>query len=134
MLWRVICVLQFGGLLAIYTWLGLTPHPENSVPVFNDLLMHFTGYTIAAVSISFASPTSALWQRAGFLIIYSFAIEVGQHFNPPRTFSLMDMLANSGGVIVGLCIVVLLVKYIGFFAKLLYWKTNLNRKTIASEI
>jgi VanZ family protein len=126
MLWRVICILQFCGLLAIYTYLGLTPHPENSIPVFNDLLMHFTGYTVAAFSVSFAFPTWKLWQRAALLITYSFAIEVGQYFNPPRTFSLSDMLANSTGVVLGLCLVVLFVKYLPFFAKLLYWKTGLQ--------
>lgn len=128
MLWRAICAMQFCALLVIYTWLGLTPHPENSVPVFNDLLMHFTGYTVAAFSVSFAFPSWPLWQRAAFLISYSFAIEIGQHFSPPRTFSLTDMLANSSGVIVGLCAVVLLTKYVGLFARLLYWKTNLNHK------
>ncbi len=133
MLWRALCVIQFCCLLVIYTYLGLTPHPENSVPVFNDLLMHFTGYTVAAISISFAFPGWAFWQRAAFLITYSFAIEVGQHFNPPRTFSLVDMAANSGGVILGLCIVFLLTKYIAPFTKLLYWKTQLNNKITPSE-
>jgi VanZ family protein len=124
MFWRVLCVTQFYLLLTAYTYLGLTPHPENTVPMFNDLLMHFTGYTVAAVSISFARPTGPLWQRAAFLICYSFAIEVGQYFNPPRTFSGMDMLANSSGVFIGLCIVLLLEKYIAPFATLLHWKTN----------
>ena len=124
MVWRCLCVTQFYCLLAIFTYLGLTPHPENSVPVFNDLLMHFAGYTVAAFSISFARPHWPLWQRALFLIAYSFAIEVGQHFNPPRTFSLTDMLANSGGVLLGLCIVVLLAKYVNLFATMLYWKTD----------
>ena len=133
MWWRVLCAIQFGGLLAIYTYLGLTPHPENSVPMFNDLLMHFTGYIVAAISISFAFPLWVLWQRAAFLITYSFAIEIGQHFNPPRTFSLADMLANSSGVILGLCVIFLLTKYVTLFTKLLYWKTNLNSPAITSD-
>lgn len=122
MLWRLLCVAQFYCMLAIYTYLGLTPHPENSVPVFNDLLMHFTGYSIAAISISFARPTWPLWQRAAFLITYSIAIEIGQHFNPPRTFSGLDIIANSVGVLLGLTVVVLLEKTVAPFAKLLYWK------------
>lgn len=126
MLWRLLCVAQFYLLLVLYTYLGLTPHPENSVPVFNDLLMHFTGYIIAAFSISFARPHWAPWQRAALLIVYSFAIEVGQHFNPPRTFSMTDMLANSSGVILGLCGVLLLTKYVSPFAKVIYWKTNVT--------
>lgn len=132
MLWRVFCVAQFYLLLTIYTYLGLTPHPGNSVLIFNDLLMHFTGYTVAAFSISFARPQWALWQRATLLAIYSFAIEVGQHFNPPRTFSMADMVANSGGVIFGLCAVLLLTKYVSLFAKVICWKTNLTT-SVSSE-
>ncbi len=124
MFWRLLCVVQFYILLTIYTYLGLTPHPENSVPVFNDLLMHFTGYCVAAISISFARPTWPIWQRAAFLIAYSIAIEIGQHFNPPRTFSGMDILANSGGVFLGLFILVLLEKTFTPFAKLLYRNTK----------
>lgn len=124
MLWRFLCVLQFYVLLIAYTYLGLTPHPENAVPVFNDLLMHFIGYIIAAISISFARPLWPFWQRALFLIGYSFAIEVGQHFNPPRTFSLADMLANSTGVILGLLVIFILTKYVSLFAKLIYWQTK----------
>jgi VanZ family protein len=127
MLWRYLCLLQFYVLLVIYTYLGLTPHPENSIPVFNDLLMHFAGYSVAGISISFARPTWSLWRRASFLIIFSIAIEIAQHFNPPRTFSGMDILANSTGVLLGLGIVVLLTKTVSPFAKLLYWKTSMQR-------
>lgn len=133
MLWRLLCVAQFYSVLAIYTYLGLTPHPENSVPVFNDLLMHFAGYTVAAISISFARPAWPIWQRAAFLIVYSIAIEIGQHFNPPRTFSGMDIVANGGGVLLGLTIVVLLEKTIPPFARLLYWKTNMQQKSTGTE-
>jgi len=134
MLWRSLCVIQFYILLAIYTYLGLTPHPENSVPVFNDLLMHFTGYFVAAISISFARPTWPIWQRAAFLIVYSIAIEIGQHFNPPRTFSGMDIIANSSGVFLGLLLVALLEKTIPSFATLLYWKTKIQKAIIKTEV
>lgn len=127
MLWRYLCLLQFYVLLVIYTYLGLTPHPENSIPVFNDLLMHFAGYSVAAISISFARPTWTLWRRASFLVIFSIGIEIAQHFNPPRTFSGMDIVANTTGVVLGLIIVTLLTKYISPFAKLLYWKTSIQQ-------
>ena len=118
MVWRLMCVVQFYILLGIYTYLGLTPHPE-----------HFAGYCVAAVSISFARPLWPLWQRAVFLLAYSVFIEIGQHFNPPRTFSGMDILANGSGVLMGLMTVTLLEKTISPFAKLLYWKTNMQRKS-----
>jgi VanZ family protein len=122
-MWRVLCAAQFFILLVIYTYLGLTSSPEGYIPVYNDLLMHFTGYTLAAFSISFAYPLWSLQNRALFLIIYSIAIEIGQHFNPPRTFSGMDILANISGVILGLIVLLLLAKYLPWFNKLLYLKT-----------
>ncbi|HOY23823.1 MAG TPA: VanZ family protein, partial [Cellvibrio sp.] len=63
-LWRPLCLVQFFCLLAVFMYLSLTPSPENSVPMFNDKLMHFTGYFIAGGSISFAFPLWKLWQRA----------------------------------------------------------------------
>lgn len=134
MLWRLLCVAQFYSLLAIYTYLGLTPHPENSIPVFNDLLMHFAGYGVAAISISFARPIWPMWQRAAVLIVYSIAIEIAQHFNPPRTFSVMDILANGSGILLGLIVIALLEKTISPFAKLLYWKTNKQKKSLGPEL
>ncbi len=103
-MWRLLLVLQFYCLIAIYTYFGLTPHTEAIVGNFNDLLMHFAGYVVAVFSISAARPQWPWWQHALFLVVYSFAIEIAQHFNPPRTFSLSDMAANSAGVLLGLLV------------------------------
>jgi VanZ family protein len=111
---RLFLVLQFYCLIAIYTYFGLTPHPEKIVGNFNDLLMHFAGYLIAAFSISAARPQWPLWQRALFLIAYSIAIEIAQHFNPPRTFSIADIAANSAGVLLGLLLVNILIAKVAF--------------------
>lgn len=122
MAWRVLCVTQFCSLLVIYTYLGLTPHPEKSVPVFNDLLMHFVGYAVAAISISFARPRWPYWQQALLLVLYSITIEIAQHFNPPRTFSGADIIANATGVILGLSLIFAGKKYFPWFRHLLFWK------------
>lgn len=118
-MWRFLMLVQFYCLIVLYTFLGLTPHPESLVGSFNDLLMHFVGYFIAAFSISLARPQWPWWQQAMFLIVYSTAIEIAQHFNPPRTFSIADMLANSLGVLLGLAIVSLLKSKIPFINKFL---------------
>ena len=121
-LWRPLCLVQFFTLLAVFIYLGLTPSPENSVPMFNDKLMHFTGYFIAGGSISFAFPLWKLWQRASFLILFSIGIEIVQHFMPPRTFDVFDIGANSSGVILGLLLVGLLAKNLNWFQQLLHWQ------------
>lgn len=123
-LWRPLCLVQFFTLLALFIYLGLTPSPENSVPMFNDKLMHFAGYFIAGGSISFAFPLWKLWQRASFLILFSIGIEIGQHFMPPRTFDFFDIGANSSGVILGLLLVALLTEKTTWFNQLRYWQTT----------
>jgi VanZ family protein len=122
-LWRPLCLVQFLMLLAVFIYLGLTPSPENSVPMFNDKLMHFTGYCIAGGSISFAFPLWKIWQRASFLILFSIAIEISQHFMPPRTFDYFDIGANSSGVVLGLLVVALLTKKITWVRYLRFWQT-----------
>jgi VanZ family protein len=123
MLWRSVCLIQFSILIGIFTFLGLTPDPENSVPMFNDKLMHASGYFIAGISISFAFPHWSFLQRAAFLIIYSMGIEIGQHFMPPRTFDVFDICANSTGVILGLMFIAFLAKQLNWFNRLLFWQT-----------
>lgn len=123
MLWRGLCLVQFLILLGIFTFLGLTPSPENSVHMFNDKLMHCSGYFVAGISISFAFPRWSFLQRAAFLIIYSVGIEIGQHFMPPRTFDVFDICANSTGVFLGLGFIALLTKNVPWFSRLRFWQT-----------
>jgi VanZ family protein len=123
-LWRPLCLIQFFILLVAFTYLGLTPHPEDSVPMFNDKLMHCSGYFIAGVSISFAFPRWAFIARAAFLILYSIGIEIGQHFMPPRTFDVFDICANSTGVVLGLIFIAILIKNLTWFKHLLFWQTK----------
>lgn len=120
--WPHLCSIQFGVLLAIFTFLGITATPGDYVQEFNDKLMHSSGYFVAAFSISFALPRKSYVFRALFLIIYSFLIEVGQHFNPPRTFDLMDLAANSVGTIAGLILIY------GLICKLKWFDTLINRR------
>jgi VanZ family protein len=124
LIWRSLCLLQFFILLVAFTYLGLTPHPEQSIPMFNDKLMHCSGYFVAGISISFAFP---LWQfltRALFLILYSIGIEIGQHFMPPRTFDVFDICANTTGVFLGLALILLLINKVNWFKRLLFWQTK----------
>jgi VanZ family protein len=110
-IWRPLCHVQFWVMLTIYTVLGLSGNPGSMVPLFNDLLMHFCGYLVAGISISFAWPRTHYWQRGLFLLCYSIAIEIGQHFLPPRTFSGMDILANLSGIVAGLLLFRIMEKF-----------------------
>lgn len=123
-IWRPLCLLQFFILLVVFTYLGLTPSPEQTIPMFNDKLMHCSGYFVAGISISFAFPRWTLLQRAAFLITYSVGIEIGQHFMPPRTFDVFDICANSTGVFLGLGLIIILTKKLNWFNRLIFWQTT----------
>lgn len=94
--------LQFYLLLIIYTWLGVARTDSLPIPTFNDLLMHFSGYVILMNSCLFAygtRPSKAA--MFSLLLLYSFGIEVIQYFIPYRDFSLLDLVANGLGLIIG---------------------------------
>src|SRR5690606_38943248 len=118
-LWRSLCHLQFALLMVIYTFLSLSSAPGETIPLYNDKLMHFSGYLVAGLSISFAWPTSQWWQRGLFLLAYSTAIEVVQYFLPTRNFSLMDIVANGGGIVIGLLV------FVGLKASFPHWSRKL---------
>ena len=115
-IWAGLCQLQFLILLIMFAFLGLAKAPGDYIPVFNDKLMHSGGYFVAAFSISFAYPAVKFVWRSLFLISYSLLIEIAQHFDPPRSFDLLDLLANSTGVICGLVGVWLMIKKIPLFS------------------
>ncbi|MDN3637263.1 VanZ family protein [Simiduia curdlanivorans] len=93
---------QFYLLLVLFAGFGLTPNPGEILAQTNDLLLHFSGYTIAGISMGLSKPALHHWQRFLFLWLYSLAIEVGQHFVPHRGFDLLDLVANGSGAILGL--------------------------------
>lgn len=99
--WRGLCVGQFILLLLLYSYLSLTGTPGDHVPLYNDKLMHFAGYTLAGLSLSAAAPNWSLVSKWLFLLCYSSLIEVIQHWVPVREFSLGDILANSLGALAG---------------------------------
>jgi len=99
--WRGLCVGQFILLLLIYTYLSLTGTPGDHVPLYNDKLMHFAGYTVAGLSLCTAAPNWRLMSKWLFLLGYSSLIEIIQHWVPVREFSMGDILANSLGALAG---------------------------------
>lgn len=124
MIWRALCLIQFFLVLVIFAYLGLTPAPEQSVPMFNDKLMHCTGYFFGGLSISFAFPRWKFMTRAMVLVSYSIGIEIAQHFMPPRTFDPFDMIANTIGVLFGLAVIAMLSAKSERFTQFLFWKTE----------
>ncbi len=95
--------IQLVFLLLMYLYLGTVKIPANIAASVNDLLAHGLGYAVLMCSGLFAFPYRRYCAVLflGFLG-FSFLIEVIQYFLPYRSFSLIDMLANASGLLVGL--------------------------------
>ena len=90
--------------LALYTGLGLAPNPGQVFHDTNDLLLHFSGYVVAGISMGLAKSHWHHWQRFAFLLCYSLIIEIIQEFIPNRGFDVRDLCANGAGILFGLLI------------------------------
>lgn len=99
-LWRALLAL----LLAVITWLALSPAPPKSV----DLGWDKANHSLAFASLAF-SAVWALWQRPRqwiwlvlALLAYGIGIEIAQSFLPPREADWHDVVADGVGIALGL--------------------------------
>lgn len=102
---KVLLKLQFWAAFLLYTALGLMSRPDEVIDTSHDKILHFVGYILL-----YLSAKCAYSKRPGHGVIlialfaYSLCIEIGQHFVPPRTFDIFDLLANGSGLLVGLAL------------------------------
>lgn len=99
-LWRVLLAL----LLAVITWLALSPAPPRTA----DLGWDKANHTLAFAALAFVG-VWALWQRPRqwlllcvALLAYGGFIEIAQSFTPTRQADWQDVLADGVGIAVGL--------------------------------
>ena len=98
--------IQFWLFLIFCSYLSLTPAPPNAMLSFSDKFLHTAGYMALYISCSVAYPLATLTiRKLSLLLGYSIMIEVFQHFIPNRGFSVLDILANASGLVLGLIIV-----------------------------
>jgi len=100
MLWRALLALM----LAVITWLALSPAPPRTVDTGWDKANH----ALAFASLAF-SAVWALWQRPRqwiwlvlALLAYGVFIEIAQSFLPPREADWHDVVADGIGIAIGL--------------------------------
>ncbi|WP_339898808.1 VanZ family protein [uncultured Gilvimarinus sp.] len=100
--WRKLCIAQFFVMLTIYIGFGVAKNPGAVVGDFNDLLMHFSGYVVAGISIGFAFGKRSVAWRFLVLFLFSTGIECIQYTLPWRSFDVRDIAANTAGIVLGL--------------------------------
>ncbi len=97
--------LQLWLLLAIATWLSLTPKPGAVFEHFWDKSLHLVCWMVLFLSCRLAYGKIAAPDRdkawAGGLFIYASCVEALQMLVPGRFFSVLDIVANGLGLLLG---------------------------------
>lgn len=89
-------------LMAAYVYLGVMEIPVEIAARFSDLVAHAIGYVVLMCSGLFAFPDRRYTLRLIVaLFIFSFLIECIQYLLPHRSFSLLDLLLNAVGLLIG---------------------------------
>lgn len=103
--------LQFFIILTLFTYLGLSRSLPAATHGVNDLALHFAGYVILVISGMVAFSKYHITVPV-MLLVYSTLIEILQYFLPYRTFSLLDIIANLSGLLVGSILWIVILKII----------------------
>lgn len=100
----------FLGLLALLSWLALSPVSGEAWFPGQDKVMHAGAYVSLYVSGWFAFP-GRIFRTSLFLglLAYGIVIELLQYFSGYRMMEILDVVANTFGLILG-CVVILIAQ------------------------
>lgn len=93
--------------IAFYTafiaieYLALTSRHIEIVESFWDKQNHFIAFCTLYVLLSLAYTPLSTRAKSALLLLIGFQIEITQYFIPARSFSLMDVVADSVGIVIG---------------------------------
>ncbi len=95
-------IAQFILLLLVFIWLGTAKVPTIINVQYSDLILHASGYAVAVLSAYVACVSMPrMWLMLSLLWLFSFIIEVIQHYLSWRSFSVLDFMANGSGILAG---------------------------------
>ena len=97
-----LCLLTFFSLAPVHLiFPNFFDHEENYFSIFNlvpsDKLMHFIMYLILGYLTHLAYPFKK--QLLASCILFGLLMEILQYFIPYRSFEIMDLIANTTGII-----------------------------------
>jgi VanZ family protein len=91
--------LQFPLLLALATYLSLTPQPGEVFASYSDKFLHVLCWGGLYGSLRLALLGREHWVISAIsLLIYASLVEFLQNLSPEREFSILDMGANALGI------------------------------------
>ena len=107
---KLLFQLSLLGIIVGITYLSLSPSPKLTAS--NDKVGHFIAYGTLMLNLGIlvVGNRKKLIQAAVFVLIYGGLMEFGQYFVPGRSVSALDLLANTGGVLIGVLLTLILAK------------------------
>lgn len=91
--------------LLVSTVFSLLPSQEVPAGFGWDKLNHWAAFFILTFLACHAYPQQQFWKIAAMLLVYGIGIEVAQYFTRYRSADILDVLADSIGILIyGLCI------------------------------
>ena len=87
--------------LAGVEYLATTSRHIALVESLWDKFNHFFAFSVLYLLFSFGYPLLRFWQKSTLLLLFGIQIEIVQSFLPARCFSMLDVLADSIGILIG---------------------------------
>lgn len=92
---------QFIVLAGIASYLLLAPYPGETFESYWDKLLHVVCWFVLLGSLKLPCIfNEKFWRFAIALFLYSLALEIAQHFLPPRAFNWWDVFSNGLGILI----------------------------------
>jgi VanZ family protein len=115
---KLLIQLSLVGVVIGITYLSLSPSPKLAAS--NDKVGHFIAYGTLMLNLGLLTVNyrKSLLISGVFAFIYGGLMEFGQYFVPGRSLSGLDLLANTGGVVIGYLLTLVLAKPIRKLLKL----------------
>jgi len=94
----------------VIEYLALTPQHIEVLDGLWDKQNHFMAFFVLYILLSFSYKYFSTLKKIGILLLVGLQIEIAQYFIPGRFFSLMDIVADSIGIVMGILVL-----------KMMYW-------------
>jgi len=88
----------------IIEYLALTPQHIAVLDGLWDKQNHFIAFFALYVLLSFAYSHFSTLKKIALLLLFGFQIEATQYFIPGRFFSILDIVADGIGIIIGIIV------------------------------
>ena len=77
-----------------------------------DKFNHFFAFSVLYLLLSFGYERLSFLQKAVLLLLFGMQIEIVQSFLPARFFSLLDVVADSIGIVIGALVYLFTIRYL----------------------